>query len=540
MSLRFSLFNEINYDHMRSEEIQESMIYGHICLECLEDYLNEAFVKELSAKAKHALENLKANKKAEKEFRENLHGKIADVYGESKPESRSSIFSHKDVSDNADRVISNFLELEKNDPKSAKKMLKAAQERRKQAGFFSSHLKGNDKNETANEVLHKGRKNDVKGMSGSSAFFKYWHKDENGGDKESNVITCAHATGACAGVGQHRGHGGCEGGTCLGMSGHGAMPPTRARRAHYEQGAIDPRTRDDHALTLFHELREHRRNAHRKGKNAFVRLNNYSEHNVERYGNMIKKFVNRPEKDNKGKSVRKLLQYNYTKNPNDKNDPENGVHYIFSDMGPTVHTEHHSNGSVTHTINKESRKRDADRKGATTENDSNTHPMNQYSVVNLRRPSKIDKLTNSETSQKWDKFQKNIKNWRHWEHTPAKEEEGDDKSGKRVHHEYGHGYQYFKHPDGTMKKYTYQDHTVIKDKNGNLPSHDARFDENESGQGKTKNREGKKLGAVIVSSAVHSTSNDLLKSGGMFHNHNNLDNEGTFHVNHPTHQMATD
>ena len=538
MTLKFSQFNDSVDDSIRGEIIQEQMMYGHICLECFEDYLNEGKETIKSAKALNALALLKANIKLEKQHRDKLHGKIADVYGEHKPEPRSSVFSHEDVANNSHRVVSHFLELEKTNPKAAKQMLADAKERRIRAGFLKSHLSGNDKNETANDVEYKGKKNDVKGMTGSAAFFKYRHKDENGNNSEKNVITCAHSTSACAGVGEYRGHGGCEGGSCLAMSGHGAMAKLRARRAHYEQGAIDPRTRDDHALTLFHELREHRRKAHKNGRNAVVRLNNYSEHNMARYGEMIKKFVNRPEVDKKGKKVGKIVHYNYTKNPNDKNEPKNGVHYIFSDIGPSVHTEHHDNGSVTHAWNKESKKREADRKKATTESDSNPHPMNQYSVVNLRRPSQEDKLTNSETNKKWNHFQKNIKNWRHWEHTPAKEEEGDDKSGNRVHHEDGHGYQYFKHHDGTMKKYTYQDHTVIKDKNGNLPSHDARFDENEVGQGKTKNREGKKLGGVIVSSAVNSTSDDLKKSSAMFHNHNNLDNEGTFHVNHPNHQIS--
>ncbi len=542
MMIKFSSFINQNEISLRAEHIQEQMLYGHICKECFEDFLNENFNLEEATASKSelkALAKLKANIKLEKDKRDELHGKIATSYGEHPHESGSTVFSHEDVANNAHRVVSNFLELEKKDPKAAKAMIESAKQRRKAAGFFSSHLTGNTKNETASNVEHKGKKSVVKGMSGSPAFFKYRHKDENGDDKEKTVVTCAHATQACAGCAEHRGHGGEKGGTCLGMSGHGAMASLRARRAHYEQGAIDPRTRDDHALTLFHEMRELRKNAHRKGKNAVVRLDNYSEHNSGRYADMIRKHVNRPMKDKKGKRIAPLMQYNYTKDPTKKNNPEKGEHYIFSDMGPTVHTEHHDDGSVTHAINKESKIRDAHRRQATTESDSNPHPMNQYSVINLRRPTEDDKKDNTEVAQKWDGFQNKIKNWRHWDHAPAKEEEGDVKTGERIHHPHGHGYQYFKHHDGTMKKYTYQDHTVIKE-NDKLIPHDARFSEKEVGQGQTKNKDGKKVGAVIVSSAVNSTSGALRKTGGMFHNANNLDDEGTFHVNHPAHQMGAE
>lgn len=590
MTLRFLKFLVESTIVTRKNDVEDSILQEAVCGHCLESWFEKEYgdfllleskktplqqsIETRANKAKNYATK-RAEKGKEERLRKEYHGKIDKVYGEkTTPEVRKdikqafpekfkdhdTIFDDKDLSDYADKVIKEHLSKSKEDQE---KDVNAAYARRNKAGFMQgkggyTHLVPNEKNDTANDVEYKGKKNKIAGMSGASGLFHYIHHDIRGNNVSTPVTTCKHGTCACAGVGKGRG----KEGSCLAMSGQGGQATTRARRAHYEQGAIDPRTRRDHILTLYHELHRMKHDAHAEGKNAFVRLDNYSEHNTKRYMDMIRKHVNRKEFDDKGKEIAPLMHYNYTKDPNRKNNPANHEHYIFSDTGPAVHAETETDPKTgkekkVRRWNKESKRLNANRVKATTESEDNPHPMNQYSVVNLRRPNEEDKKTGTSDAVKWENFQKGLKTWRHWHHEPAKEHEDDDKSGNVVHATYskeeekqglgkegerkGHGYQYVTHPDGKRKKYEFQDHTVIKEKNGDLPSSDARFAE--SGAGKTRNKENKKVGGVVVSSTVKSTSSEKAGKSGMFHDADNLDYDGSkhgeagvFHVNHPSTQ----
>ena len=172
-------------------------------------------------------------------IRKSKQDKLENVYGTSdKP------MSNKEISANA---VSSAKWFDSLHPKEQKAELSAASKRRKAANL-GSHLSGNQKNETANDVPTNGKKNYTVGISGSPAQFS--HITSGGAHKIVN--TCVNATDSCGGVGKERG----TGGSCLAQKAQGQQHTNRASRDHYSQGERhSPESNRDHVITMMHEIR---------------------------------------------------------------------------------------------------------------------------------------------------------------------------------------------------------------------------------------------------------------------------------------------
>lgn len=456
--------------------------------------------------------------------------KLERIYGK-----QDRKLTNDELSENALRVLHDYHN--KRDGESdedlkirQKKMISDAKTRRAAAGIGGSHLSGNTKNETANEVETNGRENHTYGISGSP--MRYPHI--NGDGSVSMHVTCQHATEGCGGSDTGKG----TGGSCLAQKAQGQQDATRVNRDHYSQAERHSKeSHADHVLTMMDEIKKAHKKAAEEGKNLLLRGDNYTNDHDKKYNAFHKALGAEISKDG---SI-SYQRYGYTKDPSDKNDPENGNHKVWSNSGPIVKKNPETG---KHEIVGPLVARHHHMKNQTTESESNPHPMNQYVVVNIPRPNAGAKKAGMKNRKfkAHEEFMNGVKKFRTW-HPPKNIEEGHRETGPNVPEEARDADEYH-HPDGwgwttrrsmgddgkvSTRRYHYQDYTAI------TPSHDNRASDEERTAGKTKTREGKRVGAAIISSAVSSTPKEDLAHSTMFHDHKNLDSEGILHANHPDH-----
>ena len=452
------------------------------------------------------------------------HAKLENTYGK-----QGKAVSNSEISDNAVDTIKSFHKL---DAKGKREALSSARKKRKLSSVGGSHLSGNTKNETANDVEIAGRKNHTYGISGSPARYPHIHGDGSIKDQ----VTCPHATESCGGGDGEKG----IGGSCLAQKAQGQQDATRVNRDHYSQSERHSKqSNSDHVITMANEIRNAHKKATAQGRNLLLRGDNYTNDHDAKYNEMHKE-LNAQLKKETGHGYKR---YGYTKNPEDKNDPENDNFKVWSNSGPFVKKNPETG---KHEFIKPLENRDKHMTNQTTEHDDNKHPMNQYVVANLPRPNSASKTKKDKKYKAHEEFMNNIKTFRSWkkgEDVPEGHKEThvepEHQSKDEYHHPDGHGWttktRQENDENGNVvtkkRRYHYQDYTAI------TPAHDNRASDEEQNAGKTKNKHGKKVGLAIVSSAVSSTPKQDLSHSTMFHDASHLDKEtGILHANHPDNQ----
>jgi len=477
-----------------------------------------------------------------KRMRDGKQSLLVGVYGKQEKK-----LTNSQLSKNAVDTVNWFNNLDK---KSQKAAIAKAKANRVAAGLGGKHLHGNTKNETANDIELNGRKNHTYGISGSPAVYPHI----NGDGSISNHITCPFATSSCGGGSKEAEASGKidkidkddpklgTGGTCLAQKAQGKQSTTRVLRDHYSQGERHSlESHRDHVLTMMDEIQKAHSKAEEENRNLLLRGDNYTNDHDVKY-NKFHKVLNDTLKKN-GKIP--YMRYGYTKNPTDRNEPNNGNIKVWSNSGPFV--KKNPNTGKFEFIDP-LKQRDKDMTTQTTENSENNHPMNQYVVANIRRPDIGSKRRKNKTYRDHEDFMSNVTKFRSWKQgvdiPDGHKEAGlsDEHASKdEFHHPHGWGWT-TKHkqvPDGNgglktkHTRYYYQDYDAI------TPSHDNRASDEEQNRGTTKTRHGGKVGLAIVSSAVSKTPSEDLSHSTMFHDASRLDrNTGILHANHPDDQEA--
>lgn len=540
--LRFKQFENDKDKEKRDEEIQGfmGMDAGYIGKEFPKIHqISESELVSGSVLSEDAAFDPEHEKFTDKyiRLRNAKQSKLESVYGKQEKK-----LTNGQLSQNAVDTVKWFHSLK---PKEQAAALAQARKNRKAAGVGGEHLHGNTKNETANDELINGRKNHTYGISGSPAVYPHI----NGDGSVTNHITCPHATSACGGGSTEAEEQGRvdknapklgTGGSCLAQKAQGQQDTNRVSRDHYSQTERHSlESHRDHVLTMMAELKNAHAKAEKENRNLLIRGDNYTNDHDVKYNKMHEALGGIIKKDGKIHYTR----YGYTKNPSDKNDPENGNFKVWSNSGPFVKKNPKTGKSEY--VNP-LKKRDNDMTTQTTENSETKHPMNQYVVANIRRPNSASKTKKDKTYKDHQDFMNGVNKFRSWkkgvEIPDGHKEEGlsDEHASKdEFHHPEGWGWT-TKHRQvsdgkGGLKtkhiRYYYQDYDAI------TPSHDNRASDDEKRGGTTKTRSGGKVGLAIVSSAVSSTPKHDLEHSTMFHDSSKLDRDtGILHANHPDDQ----
>ena len=543
--LRFKEFNDDKDQEKRDTEIQGfmGMDAGYVGKPYPKvHHVSESFDADgevLTEDSATALDPAQHEKFTEKyvRLRHAKQDRLEGVYGK-----QDKKMTNGEVSKNAVDTVKWFHGL---NPAEQAAALTQARKNRKASGLGGKHLHGNTKNETANDEEINGRQNHTYGISGSPAVYPHI----NGNGSISNHITCPHATSSCGGGSKEAEEAGKidkdaptlgTGGSCLAQKAQGKQDTNRVSRDHYSQAERhSPESNRDHVLTMMHEIKSAHAKAEGENRNLLLRGDNYTNDHDVKYNKMHEALGAHIKKDGKIHYTR----YGYTKNPDDKNDPENGNFKVWSNSGPFV-KKNPSTGK-SEFVNP-LKKRDNQMTNQTTENSDTKHPMNQYIVANIRRPNTGSKRKKDNIYQAHENFSKGVTKFRSWkqgEEIPEGHKEAglsDEHATKdEFHHPEGWGWT-TKHRQvsdgkGGLKtkhtRYHYQDYDAI------TPSHDNRASDQEQNAGTTKTRTGGKVGLAVVSSAVSSTPHHDLEHSTMFHDVSKLDHStGILHANHPDDQ----
>jgi hypothetical protein len=265
---------------------------------------------------------------------------------------------------------------------------------------------------------------------------------------------------------------------------------------------------------------------------------------------VIKGLNKQREADNKPK----IIANSYGKT-NELHDPENGYYVTHSNVGPK--TKH--GASIAENISRDRQRirstigaTDASGRDFVNEEGEKTPPKNSYLVTDVKRNSPLAK-----------EMQRHIKHAKYWsagrhphELAPEEHEEGEEghyngKGEKVPEHKSHYGHMHFE-----GKRYDYQRQHILhprlvqvgKNEDGTphmIPT-DSRFkDEEFLPKERYMTKNGKKAGAILMTTPTESTSNHLHHSSFTHHvNPSHIErakkNKGEYEIDHPMHQVMAE
>jgi hypothetical protein len=384
-----------------------------------------------------------------------------------------------------------------------------------------------------------------KGVAGHSLY-----TSGHGEHEEHHAInTCPGQTVGCGGGHDKHGIIDTSKGTCFAPNAESQYVNAAIRRASHEQAKHDPKMTKDWILAHTHSLRNAANTADKKNLVTLFRPNVVDETDVSSR-HVIKGLNKQRKADDKP-----LIVANSYGKTNELHDPENGYHVTHSNVGPK--TKHGS--SIAENISRDRQRirstigaTDASGRDFVNEEGDKTPPKNSYLVTDVKR--------NSPLSKEMERHIKHAKYWSAGRHpkelAPEEHEEGEEghyngKGESVPEHKSHYGHMTFE-----GKRYDYQRQHILhprlvqvgKNEDGTphmIPT-DSRFkDEEFLPKNRYMTKNGKKAGAILMTTPTESTSNHLHHSSFTHHvNEGHVarakKNNGEYEIDSPLHQVMSE
>ena len=406
-----------------------------------------------------------------------------------------------------------------------------------------------DKSEKLDTVNHeeddKGR-NYIgfasKGVAGHALY-----TSGHGKNMKHHVInTCPGQTVGCGGGTDEHGVVDTSKGTCFAPNAESQYVHAAVRRATHEQAKHDPAMTKDWILAHTGSMRQAAETGDKKNKVLLFRPNvvdetDVSSRHVIRHLNKQRKAADKPA----------IVANSYGKT-NELHDPENGYHVTYSNVGPKVK----KGESIAENIARDRQRvrstvhaTDAGGNDIKNEEGNKTPPKNSYMVTDVKRGSPMAK-----------KMEGAITHAKYWssgrqEHelSEAEKEEGPEGhfggNGKPTTEDKAH----YGHRTHDGLRFDYQRQHILhprlvqvgknKDGSAHMIPTDSRFkDEEFLPKNRFKTKNGKKAGAILMTTPTESTSN--IGHDTSFTHHVNdkhvehaLKNNGEYEIDKPEDQI---
>ena len=384
-----------------------------------------------------------------------------------------------------------------------------------------------------------------KGVAGHSLY-----TSGHGEHEEHHAInTCPGQTVGCGGGHDKHGIIDTSKGTCFAPNAESQYVNAAIRRASHEQAKHDPKMTRDWILAHTHSLRNAANTADKKNLVTLFRPNVVDETDVSSR-HVIKGLNKQRKADDKP-----LIVANSYGKTNELHDPENGYHVTHSNVGPK--TKH--GASIAENISRDRQRvrstigaTDASGRDFTNDEGDKTPPKNSYMVTDVKR--------NSPLSKEMERHIKHAKYWSAGRHphelAPEEHEEGEEghyngKGESVPEHKSHYGHMHFE-----GKRYDYQRQHILhprlvqvgKNEDGTphmIPT-DSRFkDEEFLPKNRYMTKNGKKAGAILMTTPTESTSNHLHHSSFTHHvNEGHVarakKNNGEYEIDSPLHQVMSE
>ena len=384
-----------------------------------------------------------------------------------------------------------------------------------------------------------------KGVAGHSLY-----TSGHGEHEEHHAInTCPGQTVGCGGGHDKNGIIDTSKGTCFAPNAESQYVNAAIRRASHEQAKHDPKMTRDWILAHTHSLRNAANTADKKNLVTLFRPNVVDETDVSSR-HVIKGLNKQRKADDKP-----LIVANSYGKTNELHDPENGYHVTHSNVGPK--TKH--GASIAENISRDRQRvrstigaTDASGRDFTNDEGDKTPPKNSYMVTDVKR--------NSPLSKEMERHIKHAKYWSAGRHphelAPEEHEEGEEghyngKGESVPEHKSHYGHMTFE-----GKRYDYQRQHILhprlvqvgKNEDGTphmIPT-DSRFkDEEFLPKNRYMTKNGKKAGAILMTTPTESTSNHLHHSSFTHHvNEGHVarakKNNGEYEIDSPLHQVMSE
>lgn len=428
---------------------------------------------------------------------------------------------------------------------------KEALNRLRAAKHISKGANTLDEGEKLDTVKHeyddKGRSYVAYGAKGTAGHAVY-SSGANDDQKIHVVNTCPGQTGSCGGGVDKNGIVDTRRGMCFAPKAEAQYAGASVRRASHTQAKHDPAMTKDWVLAHTGSLRDAATKADKTNNVVLFRPNVLDE--TDRSTRYVIKGLNNQRKESGKPSI---IANSYGKTT-ELHDPENGYYITHSNIGPKTKL----GASISEHIKKDRQRirstitaADAAGKDFVNEEGHKTPPKNSYMVTDVARDSPMDAAT-----------QKAITHAKYWstgrnnsELSPSERTEGPeghfDGDGKPTSPDRAH----YGHATLNGLRYDYQKQHILhpryvkvgvnKDGSDHLIPTDSRFkDDDFLPKDRFKTKNGKKAGAIILTTPTKSTSG--VERRAAFTHHigqeeikHAVDNNGEYEIDAPHKQEAS-
>jgi hypothetical protein len=384
----------------------------------------------------------------------------------------------------------------------------------------------------------------AKGVAGHALY-----TSGHGDNQKFHVLnTCPGQTTGCGGGVDENGLVDTRKGTCFAPVAESQYPGASIRRASHEQAKHDPAMTNDWILAHTGSLRDAARRADKRNERLLFRPNVVDETDVS--SRHAIKHLNRQRKA-EDKPI--IIANSYGKT-NELHDPENGYFVTHSNVGPKTK----KGASIAENIARDKQRQRSTIYAVTAGGDDfkneegeKTPPKNSYMVTDVKRGSPFDK-----------KMQRTIKYAKYWSHgrhenelSEAEKAEGEEghfgPNGKPTSPDRAH----YGHMTLNGRRYDYQKQHILhprlvqvgvnKDGTPHMIPTDSRFkDDDFLPKARFMTKNGKKAGAILMTTPTESTSN--IGHQTSFTHHVNEDhlkharkNNGEYQIDSPHEQEAS-
>ena len=419
----------------------------------------------------------------------------------------------------------------------------------KHLGEKANTLDKSEKLDTVNHEEDEKGRNYIgfasKGVAGHALY-----TSGHGKNMKHHVInTCPGQTAGCGGGTDAHGVVDTSKGTCFAPNAESQYVHAAVRRATHEQAKHDPAMTRDWILAHTGSMRHAAKLGDKNNKVLLFRPNVVDETDVS-----SRHVIRHLNKQRKAEDKPPIVANSYGKT-NELHDPENGYHVTYSNVGPKTK----KGESIAENIARDRQRvrstvhaTDAGGKDIKNEEGHKTPPKNSYMVTDVKRGSPLSK-----------KMEGAITHAKYWsagrhEHelTADEKEEGPEGhfggNGKPTSEDKAH----YGHRTLDGKRYDYQRQHILhprlvqvgKNKDGSphmIPT-DSRFkDEEHLPKDRFKTKNGKKAGAILMTTPTESTSN--IGHDTSFTHHVNdshvehaLKNNGEYEIDKPEDQKKSE
>ena len=414
----------------------------------------------------------------------------------------------------------------------------------KHIGQKANTLDKSEKLDTVNHETDEEGRNYVgfasKGVAGHSLY-----TSGQGENMKHHVInTCPGQTVGCGGGADKNGIIDTSKGTCFAPNAEAQYVNAAVRRASHEQAKHDPAMTHDWILAHTGSLRQAANTADKKNKVLLFRPNVVDETDVS-----SRHAIRHLNEQRKEEGKPSIIANSYGKT-NELHDPENGYYVTHSNVGPKVK----KGQSIEENISRDkARVRNtvaaADNRGDFKNEQGNlTPPKNSYMVTDVKRGSPM--------AQNMEKAITHAKYWSTGRHeselSPEELAQGPEGHYGSNHKPTAEENAHYGHRTLNKKRYDYQKQHILHprlvqvghndDGTPHMIPTDSRFkDEEFLPKNRFVSKNGKKAGAILMTTPTESTSNvghetSFTHHVGPSHIKHALENKGEYEIDKPEEQ----